>query len=124
MNSKQKEFYPDYLIEIIFIILISVELVTVLALLYPQVIGRQINFSTPYRPLPEWYFLWLYQVVRYFPGKWAFFGTILFPAVAAVILVLMPYIDRGKRGRLKAILAGSYLLLAFIILTLIPYYNP
>jgi quinol-cytochrome oxidoreductase complex cytochrome b subunit len=124
LNNGKKEFYPDYLIEISIVIFIAIELAVVLGLIYPQDIGRQINFSTPYQPLPEWYFLWLYQIVRYFPGRWAFIGTVLFPVIAVLLLVFIPYIDRGKRGRLKAILAALALLLSFIIFTLIPYFNP
>ncbi len=124
MNNGKKEFYPDYLIEISIVIFIAIELAVVLGLIYPQDIGRQINFSTPYQPLPEWYFLWLYQIVRYFPGRWAFIGTVLLPIIAVLLLVFIPYIDRGKRGRLKATLAALALLLSFIIFTLIPYFNP
>ncbi len=124
MNNGKKEFYPDYLIEISIVIFIAIELAVVLGLIYPQDIGRQINFSTPYQPLPEWYFLWLYQIVRYFPGRWAFIGTVMLPVIAVLLLVFIPYIDRGKRGRLKATLAALALLLSFIIFTLIPYFNP
>jgi quinol-cytochrome oxidoreductase complex cytochrome b subunit len=124
MNNGKKEFYPDYLIEICIVIFIAIELAVVLGLIYPQDIGRQINFSTPYRPLPEWYFLWLYQIVRYFPGRWAFIGTILLPLIAVLILIFIPYIDRGERGRLKATLAALALLLSFLIFTIIPYFNP
>ncbi len=124
MNNGKKEFYPDYLIEISIVIFIAIELAVVLGLTYPQDIGRQINFSTPYQPLPEWYFLWLYQIVRYFPGRWAFIGTVLLPLIAVLLLVFIPYIDRGNHGRLKATLAALALLLSFIIFTLIPYFNP
>ncbi|HDO22500.1 MAG TPA: hypothetical protein ENH38_09235 [Nitrospirae bacterium] len=124
LKNEEKEFYPDYLAEILLIVFIALEVTIVLALVYPQGIGRQINFSTPYRPLPEWYFLWLYQIVRYFPGRWAFVGTILLPVTAVLILIFIPYIDRGKRGRLKAILAGLILLLSFLIFTLLPALNP
>ncbi|UCG78434.1 MAG: hypothetical protein JSV21_00940 [Nitrospirota bacterium] len=123
-EKRNKEFYPDYLVEISIVIFIAVELTVVLALVYPQLIGRQIDFSTPYRPLPEWYFLWLYQAVRYFPGRWAFIGTVLLPFIAAISLIMIPYIDRGKRGRTRAILVGVSLLLAFVVLTLIPYISP
>ncbi|MEE9523934.1 MAG: hypothetical protein V3V59_04190, partial [Thermodesulfovibrionales bacterium] len=95
MNNGKKEFYPDYLIEISIVIFIAIELAVVLGLIYPQDIGRQINFSTPYQPLPEWYFLWLYQIVRYFPGRWAFIGTVMLPVIAVLLLVFIQYIDRG-----------------------------
>lgn len=120
VTNKDKQFYPDYLIEIIFVVFIIVELVLILAMLYPQGIGRTIDFSAQFQPKPEWYFLWLYQLVRYFPGKTAFIGTVLIPLIAILFFIFIPYIDRGKRGRIKAILVGVTLLLSFIIFTLIP----
>lgn len=117
--NKKKKFYPDYLSEIIFAILLSIEILTILALLYYPSIGRQIDFTRPFQPRPEWYFLWLYQFVRYFPGKSAFLGTVMIPLISVLLLLLIPYIDRGKNGRLKAIAVGSILLLMFLILTLL-----
>jgi quinol-cytochrome oxidoreductase complex cytochrome b subunit len=57
--------------------------------------------------------------VRYFPGKSAFIGTIIIPIAAVLLLLLIPYIDRGSRGRLKAAAAGIVLLLMFVVFTLI-----
>lgn len=118
-KDKEKKFYPDYLIEIIFVAFIIVELTLILAFLYPQTIGRQIDFSAQYQPKPEWYFLWLYQLVRYFPGRSAFVGTVAIPVIAVLAAMLIPYIDRGRNGRLRASLIGIALLLVFLIFTLI-----
>jgi quinol-cytochrome oxidoreductase complex cytochrome b subunit len=118
-ERKEKKFYPDYLSEIIVAILVALEILIILALLYYPSIGRQIDFTRPFQPKPEWYFLWLYQLVMYFPGKGAFIGTVVIPVVSVLLLLMIPYIDRGKNGRLKAIVVGSILLLMFLILTLI-----
>jgi quinol-cytochrome oxidoreductase complex cytochrome b subunit len=80
-------------------------------------IGRQIDFSAQYQPRPEWYFLWIYQLVRYFPGRTAFVGTVLLPIVAVLALILIPFLDRGERGRLKALLVGITLALLFVVFT-------
>ena len=122
--KRQKAFYPDYLVEIFLAIFLTVELVTVLALLYPQAIGRQIDFSMPFRPKPEWYFLWLYQLIKYFPGRSIIIGTLILPVTGILVLFATPFIDKGKRGRIKAVLAGITLLLAFIILTAIAALSP
>jgi len=122
--KQQKDFYPDYLVEILLVIFLTIELVTILALLYPQAIGRQIDFSTPFRPKPEWYFLWLYQLIKYFPGKRIVIGTVILPVTGILVLILIPFIDKGKRGKMKAVLAGFTLLLAFLILTSIAMLNP
>ena len=117
-GRNEKRFYPDYLVELLFTAFVVFELALVLALLYPPSIGRQIDFSAQYQPRPEWYFLWIYQLVRYFPGRSAFVGTVLVPIIAVLALILIPFMDRGKRGRLKAFLVGISLVLLFVVFTL------
>ncbi|MGD0883336.1 MAG: hypothetical protein ABSA46_00420 [Thermodesulfovibrionales bacterium] len=119
-----KKFYPDYLTEILFVAFVVIEITVVLAMAFPQGIGRQIDFSAPYRPKPEWYFLWLYQLVRYFPGRAAFFGTVVIPIASMVVLICIPYLDRGKHGRLTASAIGMALLFVFILFTLVAALNP
>jgi len=116
-DRNEKRFYPDYLVELLFTAFVVFELALVLALLYPPSIGRQIDFSAQYQPRPEWYFLWIYQLVRYFPGRTAFVGTVLLPIVAVLALILIPFLDRGERGRLKALLVGITLALLFVVFT-------
>lgn len=118
--KKEKTFYPDYLIEICVIVLIILELTVVLALLFPPMIGRQINFSTPFQPLPEWYFYWLFQLVRYFPGKLTFIGAVAIPFTAAAVFIFIPFIDKRKHGRIITLAAAVLLLTLFLVLTIIP----
>ena len=49
-----------------------------------------------YTPRPEWYFLWLFQLLKYFPGNLEFVGVILLPALGFAFLFAMPYLDRTK----------------------------
>jgi quinol-cytochrome oxidoreductase complex cytochrome b subunit len=115
----EKRFYPDYLSEIVATIFIGFEIVVILALLFPPAIGRQIDFLKPFQPRPEWYFLWLFELVGYFPGNTAIIGTVLVPMIYVMLLLFIPSIDRGKNGRLKATLVGMSLMLMFIIFTLL-----
>ncbi len=118
-SGKDKRFYPDYLSEIIFFMLISVQILLILAFLFPPESGRQIDFSRPFQPLPEWYFLWLFKLVTFFPGDIVFVGTFIIPLVIMMLLFCIPLIDRGAHGRIKAATAGIFILSAFIILTLL-----
>jgi len=122
--KRQNEFYPDYLIEILLVVFLIVELIVILALFYPPAIGRQIDFSTPFSPRPEWYFLWLYQLIRYFPGSRIVIGTTVIPLAAVLVLILIPFIDKGKLGRLKVVVVGILLLLSSVILTSIAVLIP
>jgi ubiquinol-cytochrome c reductase cytochrome b subunit len=47
-----------------------------------------------YIPRPEWYFLFLYEMLKFFPGKSEVIGTMVVPAVAILILLLIPSLDR------------------------------
>lgn len=118
-SKKNKKFYPDYFSEILFAILVSAEILIISALLYAPSIGRQIDFTRQFQPKPEWYFLWLYQLVKYFPGKTAFIGTVIVPVLFVFLLLIIPYIDRGAKGRLIATATGIILLATFGVLTLL-----
>jgi cytochrome b6-f complex subunit 4 len=122
--NRQKEFYPDYFIEILLVILLTLELTVVLSLIYPPNIGRQIDFSTPFSPRPEWYFLWLYQLIRYFPGKWIIIGTMVIPMAMALVLIFIPLIDRGAHGRRMVLIAGILMLFSFGLFTIFALLNP
>lgn len=118
--KREKNFYPDYLIEISVVVIVVLELTIVLALLSPPMIGRQINFSTPFQPLPEWYFYWLFQLVRYFPGKLTFVGSVVIPSIAAAVFISIPFIEKRKHGRALTLFAAITLIILFLILTIIP----
>jgi len=120
MAKERRDFYPDYLFEILVVAAVVLELVVALALLFPPQIGRQIDFSAPFQPLPEWYFYWLFQIVRYFPGQLTFIGAFLIPCAALLLLICIPFIDRDGRGRLAAVCVGAILVLTFVVFTLIP----
>ncbi len=80
------------------------------------------NDST-YIPRPEWYFLWLFQILKYFPGQIEWVGTTVFPAFAVLALLLLPFYDRSPfrywRKRKFAIVVGGLATLSLIALTII-----
>jgi len=53
--------------------------------------------DTNYTPRPEWYFLFLFQLLKYFPGKLEVVGVIILPTLAILFLASLPFIDRGSR---------------------------
>jgi ubiquinol-cytochrome c reductase cytochrome b subunit len=52
--------------------------------------------SSNYVPRPEWYFLGLFQLLKYFPGKLEVIGALVVPGLAITLLALLPWIDPGK----------------------------
>src|SRR6202035_2907625 len=53
-----------------------------------------------YIPRPEWYFLFLFQTLKFFKGSLEPVGTILLPTLAVLALFLTPFMDRGKLVKL------------------------
>jgi mono/diheme cytochrome c family protein len=53
--------------------------------------------DSAYVPRPEWYFLFLFQMLKYFPGKVEWLGTTIIPLIAVMALVLLPFFDRNPR---------------------------
>jgi ubiquinol-cytochrome c reductase cytochrome b subunit len=47
-----------------------------------------------YVPRPEWYFLGLFQMLKYFPGKLEPIGAIGIPTLVIALLFLLPFLDR------------------------------
>jgi ubiquinol-cytochrome c reductase cytochrome b subunit len=50
--------------------------------------------SADYPARPEWYFLSLYQMLKFFPGNREVIGTIVIPTALLVVLLLLPLLDR------------------------------
>jgi quinol-cytochrome oxidoreductase complex cytochrome b subunit len=52
--------------------------------------------DTSYIPRPEWYFLFLFQMLKVFEGPMEVVGAVVLPTLAILALFLAPFIDRGK----------------------------
>src|SRR5262249_21505617 len=61
--------------------------------------------SSEYPARPEWYFLSLFQLLKYFPGKQEMIGTIIIPGAILVVMFLIPLFDRVLPNRLAHFLA-------------------
>lgn len=53
--------------------------------------------DSAYVPRPEWYFLFLFQMLKYFPGQLEWVGTTIIPGIAILALFLLPFYDRSPR---------------------------
>jgi quinol-cytochrome oxidoreductase complex cytochrome b subunit/cytochrome c551/c552 len=74
--------------------------------------------DTAYIPRPEWYFLFLFQSLKFFKGPLETVGSVVLPGVAVLALFLIPFIDRGPMIRLgKRTFAITLVVLAAIAWT-------
>src|SRR5437899_2088832 len=80
-------------------------------------LGAPADPSEPYSAArPDWYFLFLFQFLKFFPGGTELWGAIVIPGLIMLVIFLMPLIGRwnlGHRfniGLLFALLGGAGLL--------------
>ncbi len=53
-------------------------------------------------PRPEWYFLFLFELLRIFKTPWQLIlATIIIPTIWMILLIMWPFIDRGRDRRLS-----------------------
>jgi ubiquinol-cytochrome c reductase cytochrome b subunit len=57
--------------------------------------------DTSFIPRPEWYFLFLFQTLKFFEGPLEIVGSLVLPTLAIFGLFLIPFIDRGKLTRVR-----------------------
>jgi ubiquinol-cytochrome c reductase cytochrome b subunit len=62
-------------------------------------LGAPADGNEPYSAArPEWYFLFLFQLLKYFPGESEIIGAMVLPGAIVTVLFLMPFIGRWKLG--------------------------
>ena len=54
-----------------------------------------------YIPRPEWYFLFLFQLLKVFPGRLEVIGTLILPSLTILVLILLPFLHRAHVTILK-----------------------
>jgi ubiquinol-cytochrome c reductase cytochrome b subunit len=96
-----RRFWPDIVLED----LVVATLVFVVLLVLTVAVGAPLEAQadptdTAYIPRPEWYFLFLFQLLKYFPGNLEWVGVMLVPLAAFLALLLLPLLDRGPERRL------------------------
>jgi mono/diheme cytochrome c family protein len=76
-----------------------------------------------YIPRPEWYFLWLFEFLKYIPGQLEWVGAVLVPGILVALLFLLPFYDRNPfrhwKKRIFAITSMSVIVIAIVALTII-----
>jgi ubiquinol-cytochrome c reductase cytochrome b subunit len=73
-----------------------------------------------YVPRPEWYFLSLFQLLKYFPGPLEPVATIVIPGLVVGGLLLLPFLDRrtDRHPLKRPLVTGGFAVLGLSIATL------
>ena len=81
-------------------------------------LGAPADPTEPYAAArPEWYFLFLFQWLKYFPAGWEFLAAQVIPGLVLALVAAMPIIGGWKYGHRFNLGVGAALLAGVVMLT-------
>jgi mono/diheme cytochrome c family protein len=123
-KDKGVPFFPDIIFkDAVITLLIFLILVALAYFLGAPLEARADPADTNYTPRPEWYFLFLFQLLKYFPGNLEVIGVVVLPTLVVLVLFALPFLDRSRNrhfSKRPLIIGGTILIMAGgIILTIL-----
>jgi ubiquinol-cytochrome c reductase cytochrome b subunit len=122
----ERAFYPWHVIKDTIVVAAVFALLITLAVKLPAALDEIANpADASYVPRPEWYFLGLFQLLKYFPGPLEPVATMVIPGIVVGFLLALPFLDRGSerhpfhRSRLPLTLGMSLLGAGTVSLTML-----
>ncbi|HMA26155.1 MAG: c-type cytochrome [Solirubrobacterales bacterium] len=123
LKKKGKPFFPYAVLKDSAMFLIVVAVIVILSILLGAEQGPKADpTTTTYTPRPDWYFYFLFELLRVIKPPWATpIATIGIPTIAMVLLLLLPFYDRNPERRPErrpiALTAGILTIIAMAYLT-------
>jgi len=125
LKQKGKPFFPYAILKDGVMAMVTLAVIIVMALFLGAELGPKADpTTTTYTPRPEWYFFFLFELLRVIkPPELVFLATIGIPTICLVLLLLLPFFDRGPERhpfrRPVATLAGITTIGAMAYLTVV-----
>ncbi len=118
-TAPRRRFFPEQVFKDTVGVAIAFVILFIMAVVAKVPLERLADpTDTAYIPRPEWYFLFLFQILKFFNGPLEVVGSVVLPGVAVLTLFLIPFIDRGPMVRLgKRTFAITFVLLAALAWT-------
>ena len=101
LKSKGKPFFPYAVAKDSVMMAIVMAVIITMSIVLGAELGPKADpTTTTYVPRPEWYFFFLFEVLRVIkPPELVPFATIGVPTVCMILLFLLPFYDRGPERR-------------------------
>jgi ubiquinol-cytochrome c reductase cytochrome b subunit len=125
-EEKTDRFFPEHLFRCSIAFGVVFSIIILLAVFADVPLENVAGTVDPaYLPRPEWYYMWLFQLLTFFPGKFEIIGSLVIPIAGIIILLCLPFLSRadsrGMADRPLAMAAGITCLVGIIYLTLMGF---
>jgi ubiquinol-cytochrome c reductase cytochrome b subunit len=117
-KQKTELFYPRQVLMDLALTALLIIALGCLAFFVPVQLGPAANPSdAQYVPRPEWYYLPIFQWLKYWHGAASFVGILVIPTLLAACILALPFLDRSieRRPWKRPIAMTAY---AFVLLAL------
>jgi menaquinol-cytochrome c reductase cytochrome b/c subunit len=125
LKNQGKPFFPYAVAKDSLMAALVLAVIILMAILFGAELGPKADpTTTTYTPRPEWYFFFLFELLRVVkPPALVFVATVGIPTICLVLLLVLPFIDRGpERHPLRrpiAMTAGVATIAAMTYLTVL-----
>jgi len=93
-------FYPKQVLIDMTFVLVVMGVLGILAHFVPVMLGSEADpANTQFIPRPEWYFLPMFQWLKYWKGWSTVIGAFIIPVILIGLVFLLPFMDRGLERR-------------------------
>ncbi len=127
-EKKKMPFFPNFFLRDLLFWLLVLNLLAILAVFFPSELGKKADpfASAPAGIKPEWYFLFMFQSLKYLPANILFVegeivGIVLF-GLAGILWLMVPFWDRkSSKGQRNALInyIGLFAVIFIIVLTIV-----
>ena len=101
-QAPRVRFYPRQVFRDTVAIFVCFVILFLAALFARAPLGRLADpTDSSYVPRPDWYFLFLFQLLKIFEGPLEVFGSVVLPGLAILTLAAAPFLDRGQMRRVS-----------------------
>ena len=125
LKNQGKPFFPYAIAKDSMMAIVTLVVIILMAVLFGAELGPKADpTTTTYTPRPEWYFFFLFELLRVVkPPELVFIATIGIPTICLNLLLLLPFFDRNpERHPLRrpiATVAGIATIAAMAYLTVL-----
>jgi menaquinol-cytochrome c reductase cytochrome b/c subunit len=101
LKKKGKPFFPYAVLKDTTMMLVVALVIVAMSILLGAEQGPKVDpTTTTYTPRPEWYFFFLFELLRVIKPPWAVpIATVGIPTLLLVVLLLLPFYDRNPERR-------------------------
>ncbi|HWE10015.1 MAG TPA: c-type cytochrome [Solirubrobacteraceae bacterium] len=124
LKNEGKPFFPYAVAKDSLMAVLVLAVIIFLSLMFGAEMGPKVNpTTTTYVPRPDWYFFFLFEVLRVMKNipKFTDLATIGVPTICMILLFLLPFYDRSPERRIErrpvALAAGLTTIFAMAFLT-------